>query len=330
VNDYPPLVTVLTPVYNGEKYLSECIESVLNQDYENWQHIIVNNCSSDSTLDIASRYAEIDSRIHVISNLKHVDIIENHNIAFSLVPKGSKYCKVVSADDWIYPECIKRMVQLAEENPSIAVVGCYAISSEEVHYAGLPPERSVFSGREICRLHLLGGPWVIGAPTSILYRSEIVRSEEPFFAGHRSSADTSACYRILQQHDFGFVHQVLSFIRIHDGSMSARQSGLRALAFDKMAAVAEYGPIFLSSGEFNRRFDELLNNYYYDVLASAFIKRLGKAFWSYHIERLEEIRVKFSRSRLLRAVIKRILDLLSNPKQTIEKILKRTKEPYYL
>ena len=322
-----PLVTVLTPVYNGGECLSTCIESVLNQDYKNWEYIIVNNCSSDSTFDIASRYAEIDSRIRVISNPRFVDVIENHNIAFKQVPKGSKYCKVVSADDWIYPECIRRTVQLAEEHPSVAVVGCYAISREGVYYVGLPPERTIFSGREICRWHLLGGPLVMGAPTSILYRSEIVRSEERFFAGSRESADMSACYRTLQHHDFGFVHQVLSFIRIHEGSLSARQARLGAFTFDKMAFVAEYGSIFLSQEELNSRFDELLDNYYYHVLASVSVKHLRKAFWSYHNERLEEIGVKFSRGRLLGAVLKRILDLMLNPKRTMEKILERIKSP---
>jgi glycosyltransferase involved in cell wall biosynthesis len=48
-----PLVSVLTPVYNGEPYLGECIESVLNQTYQNFEYIIVNNCSKDRTLEIA-------------------------------------------------------------------------------------------------------------------------------------------------------------------------------------------------------------------------------------------------------------------------------------
>jgi glycosyltransferase involved in cell wall biosynthesis len=48
-----PLVSILTPVYNGEKYLAECIRSVLAQTYQNWEYTIVNNCSTDKTLEIA-------------------------------------------------------------------------------------------------------------------------------------------------------------------------------------------------------------------------------------------------------------------------------------
>ena len=58
-----PLVSVLTPVYNCEKYLRTCIESVLAQTYTNWEYVIVNNCSTDGTLAIAQEYAAADSRI---------------------------------------------------------------------------------------------------------------------------------------------------------------------------------------------------------------------------------------------------------------------------
>src|SRR5712664_3992737 len=103
-----PRVSVLTPVYNGARYLSQCIDSVRNQRYSNWEYIIVNNCSTDATLDIVARYAAIDSRIKVINNPTFVGVIENHNIAFKLISPDSQYCKVVSADDWIAPDCIER------------------------------------------------------------------------------------------------------------------------------------------------------------------------------------------------------------------------------
>ena len=60
-----PLVSVVTPVYNGADFLEECIESVLKQTYGNFEYLIVNNCSKDRTLDIALSYAQKDSRIRV-------------------------------------------------------------------------------------------------------------------------------------------------------------------------------------------------------------------------------------------------------------------------
>jgi len=111
--DAQPLVTVLTPLYNGEKYLAECIESVLNQTYLHWNYVIVNNCSTDGSLAIAASYAAKDRRIRIHNNEKLVGRNANHNIAFRQISPESKYCKVVHADDWLFPDCIARMVNVA-------------------------------------------------------------------------------------------------------------------------------------------------------------------------------------------------------------------------
>ena len=60
-----PLISVVTPVYNTEKYLAECIASVLGQTYQNWEYVIVNNCSTDKSLEIAQRYVQEIPRIRV-------------------------------------------------------------------------------------------------------------------------------------------------------------------------------------------------------------------------------------------------------------------------
>src|SRR5882724_13054288 len=119
----PPLVSVITPVYNGAEFIAQCIESVLKQTYRNFEYIIVNNCSKDRTLEIAQKYATQDSRIRLVDAVDFVGVIENHNRAFAMMAPASKYCKVVSADDWIFPECLARMVALAEAHPSVAMVG---------------------------------------------------------------------------------------------------------------------------------------------------------------------------------------------------------------
>jgi len=88
--DRNPLVSVITPVYNCEEFLAECIESVLRQTYTNYEYIIVNNRSTDRTLDIASEYAKKDGRIRVHSNSEFVGVIENHNLAFRIIAPASK------------------------------------------------------------------------------------------------------------------------------------------------------------------------------------------------------------------------------------------------
>ncbi len=147
--EYRPLVSIVTPVYNGETYLTECIESVLSQTYQNWEYIILNNNSRDRTLEIAEEYRRRDSRIRIYSNDTLLPIIANHNKAFSLISAESKYCKVVSADDWLFPECLQRMVGLAEENPSVGIVGAYQLSGGEGIWYVRNSGSAVFANRRI-------------------------------------------------------------------------------------------------------------------------------------------------------------------------------------
>src|SRR5579862_6129192 len=112
-----PLVSIVTPVYNGEEYLVECIESVLAQTYQNWEYVIVNNCSTDNTAEIASRYQARDARIKLVNCTDFLGVIGNHNRAFRLISPQSAYCKVVCADDSLFPECVQKLVETAEQNP---------------------------------------------------------------------------------------------------------------------------------------------------------------------------------------------------------------------
>jgi len=127
-----PLVSVTTPVYNGEEYLRECIESVLAQSYENWEFVILNNCSTDGTLDIVRGYASRDSRIRVYSNDQFLPVINNHNKALGLTSGNSIYCKPLMADDWLFPDCLREMVRVAKSHLSIGLVSSYSLSGKRL------------------------------------------------------------------------------------------------------------------------------------------------------------------------------------------------------
>jgi len=324
--DDQPLVSIVTPVYNGEPYLTECIESVLAQTYSHWDYTIVNNCSTDGTLSIAEKYASKDARIRLITNNKFLSIIDNANRAVGSISPESKYCKNLSADDWLYPECIARMVQVAEANPSVGVVGSYQLSGGGdkwyVRTFGLPYSSVCISGNYIARAHLLGMLDVLGDPTSSLYRSDLVRRTDSFYPNQRAEADVSAIYECLKCSDFGFVHQVLSYERLHPGQISTTSKSLDAVFSSKLDDLRTYGPFFLGSDEIEKRTNQLMDKYY-DTLAFSAIHFREKTYWAYHRRRLSEIGRPFSNIRLAMAVYTRVLGLLLDPRETSQKLLRR-------
>lgn len=321
-----PLVSVVTPVYNGEAFLADCVESVLAQTYANWEYVIVNNHSADRTLEIAERYARHDSRIKVHSNDATLPIIANHNRAFQLISPSAKYCKVVSADDWLFPACLAEMVRLAEANPSVGIVGSYQLSGGgsdwrdwHVKWDQVPYPSTVVSGLAVGRIHMLGGIEVFGTPTSLLYRADLVRENGDFYPNPTAEADTSACCKCLRRVDYGFVHQVLSYERVHDVRMTTKSQSLNAYLSSNLSDLLTYGEAYLSPEERARRLGSLLRQYY-GFLAISALKFRDRDFWEFHLRRLRELGYPLNPLSFGRAMLALVLDLILNPKRTVERL----------
>lgn len=110
-----PLVSVLTTAYNREKYIAEAIESVLASTYANFELIIVDDCSTDKTVQIVRSYEAKDKRVRVYVNEKNLGDYPNRNRAASYA-KG-KYLKYLDSDDIIYPHGLEVMVKSMEQFP---------------------------------------------------------------------------------------------------------------------------------------------------------------------------------------------------------------------
>ena len=96
-----PLISIVTPVHNGEAFLAECLDSVLSQTYERWECIIVNNCSTDGTARIAAHFCNMDSRIRLYETETLLTVIENHNFVVGKISEESLFCKILHADDFL-------------------------------------------------------------------------------------------------------------------------------------------------------------------------------------------------------------------------------------
>ena len=310
-----PLVSVVTPVYNGDKFLNECIQSVLDQTYRNWEFIILNNLSTDMTLKIAQKYAAKDNRIRIYNTDSLLPIMKNWNFALRKISSKSKYCKVVHADDMLFPQCIEQMVSLAEAHPTVGVVGSYGLWGNRVVSDGLPLSTDFLSGRELCRLTLLNRVNCFWSPSSLLIHSDLIRKRHDFYIGDNLHADVEACYDVLKESDFGFVHQVLTFIRRHDESVSSLVAApYNTMILSNLDLLTQYGPEYLGSRQYQVQLNKKINEYYWFLAGNLFQLREGD-FWEYHKRGLNEIGHPFSYKKLAKASLVRLID---NPRATLK------------
>lgn len=116
-----PTVSVVVTAYNLEKYLPACIESVLSQDYKDFELIIVDDASPDKCGEIADRYAQQDSRIKVIHNYQNVYLAEARNIGFRAA--SGKYLLPLDADDEIGPGALRILAESLDQDRNKDIVG---------------------------------------------------------------------------------------------------------------------------------------------------------------------------------------------------------------
>jgi len=306
-----PLVSVVTPVYNGEKYLAECIESVLDQTYPNWEYIILNNCSTDNTLEVAEEYATRDKRIKIISNQDFLKQIPNWNEALRKISPDSKYCKVIHADDWITPECLQKMVTRAEQYPSAGIISAYRFIGSKVSGVrgeGLSYDTKFLTGDETVRKDMKTSLYLFGTPSSILYRSDLIRERKSFYNPGVVHADADICYDILRRSDFAFVHQLLSFTRMHDESTTTFCNYYHTYSLFNIYVIKEYGNHYLTEEEYNRLLSKKISDHHHALVKIMFNGR-NKTVWEYHKSELKKMGIRIQPYILLKAFIYRLVKI---------------------
>lgn len=124
LNTKEPLVSVIMAAKNVEKYISEAIDSVINQTYKNWELIIVDDGSNDTTLSIINDYTKNDSRIKIIHNEKSVGQAFARNTAVK--NSSGDFLAILDADDIAMPDRITEQVHFLENNPNVSAIGGHA------------------------------------------------------------------------------------------------------------------------------------------------------------------------------------------------------------
>ena len=314
-----PLVSVVTPFYNTRDFLAQCIESVLRQTYPNWEYILVDNCSTDGSSDIASQYAaRYPDTIRLIRTDSFLSQVQNYNFALSHISPHSKYCKMVQADDWIFPDCLRSMVELAEAHPSVGIVSAYELEHDHASLGGLPYPSPEVSGREVCRLYFHKYKLLFGTPTSLLMRSDLVRSRNPFYEErHAPFEDFHVCFDALLTWNFAFVHQVLTYSRRDNESMLSRIRQYQFEFFSRLSVIVTHGRNYLSEEEY-QLFLTRAERRYFVFLANSALEGKDPKFWEFHRERLASINYSLDVTLMTKWILVVLFDHIGNPKRTWE------------
>ena len=125
INNNPPMLSIGMPVFNGEKYLKEALDSILNQTFKDFELIISDNASTDRTKQICLEYMIKDNRIRYHQNKTNVGAANNYNHVFEL--STGKYFKWTAYDDVLAPEYLQECVSILDKDPSIVM--CHSKAS---------------------------------------------------------------------------------------------------------------------------------------------------------------------------------------------------------
>ena len=249
-----PKVSIILPTYNGEKYIRQAIDSVLAQTYTDWELILVNDCSTDTTADIVERCAESDARIRAIHNSSNQKLPASLNIGFASA--RGEYFTWTSDDNMYLPDAIQVMAECLDACKDVSMVRA---SMEFIDAEGrITGQSETYTDEKMYAFNCLGA--------CFMYRRTVRDAIGEYDVDTYCAEDYDYWLRVLQ--NFGTImpiEQILYRYRRHGGSLSEtkrKQVGdqltkLRVRYIDKIIHVHEE-----NKGELCRIYYEMKKSQY--------------------------------------------------------------------
>lgn len=208
-----PKVSIVLPCYNGASMLPQAIESVLSQTFQDWELIIVNDCSTDNTLEIAMRYEENDERIRVFSNSVNKKLPASLNEGFSHA--RGEYFTWTSDDNILLPNMLEMLCSFLDKHEDIGlVVSDYDIIDVNGNYV-----RTIKIPNDINICMPLNN--YVGA--SFMYRRSIAQITGRYDERLYLVEDYDYWIRLWKESEVGIDHHVLYKYRIHNNSLTSKR-----------------------------------------------------------------------------------------------------------
>lgn len=172
-----PMVSIIVPVYNAEKTLARCVDSILNQEYTDFELLLMDDGSKDSSAQICDDYAAKDSRVRVVHK-ENSGVSATRNMALDMAT--GKYLQFLDSDDWITPNATKLLVEAAEiTGCDMVIADFYRVVGERVSHKGTIEDEGVLSREEFAE-QMMENPadFYYGVLWNKLYRRDIVEEHK--------------------------------------------------------------------------------------------------------------------------------------------------------
>ncbi|GIV38766.1 MAG: hypothetical protein KatS3mg033_0566 [Thermonema sp.] len=245
-----PLVSVVMPVYNAEKFLAEAIESILNQTFTDFEFLIFNDGSTDNSLKIIQQYQRKDSRIKLVYSGENKGYVFHLNEGIRLA-KG-KYIARMDADDIALPERLEKQVEFLEKNEDYVLCGsrikCFGKSE---HVVDLPIENN-----EIHLKMLYINP--LAHPSVMIRKSVLIDKKLFYYDGVMPAEDYDLWVRLAQFGKFYNFRECLLLYRIHNKNISYQKYKEEQIA-SLVKTEQRYIEYFFNKLQLNKREITLLH-----------------------------------------------------------------------
>lgn len=223
-----PKVSVIMAVYNGERFLAEAIESILNQTFRDFEFIIINDASTDNTKNILEKYLQVDDRIFLINNSENQERAESRNKGLKIA--RGEYVSIVDSDDISLPDKLERQVRFLDEYIDFGFVGTSHFVIDEngdEQYLSVVPNTNL---KEV--VHFMCNP-------SILARRDCLEKA----GGYRSvlvpAEDYDLWLRVSDICKAANISEPLFKYRVHASSSTALQKALMDVGTSLVLEMAE-------------------------------------------------------------------------------------------
>jgi glycosyltransferase involved in cell wall biosynthesis len=218
-------ILVFVPTYNSEKYLRECLDSVINQTFQDWECVISDDASVDRSVEIAREYEKKDSRFKVLTHDVNVGAANNWNRAKE--NNKSFATKLLCSDDYLTIDALKTQFDILKINKTAIIFSERYIvfpNGKKLH-PRLPKYASNISFNDAFKYYIKHGRNIFGEPVTALFRTDLFVNSEGFYPKFEYSLDTSGYMSIARGQEVTFDNNVVGVFRVSKDQWSHKLRG---------------------------------------------------------------------------------------------------------